>query len=199
MRKVPYRSHGHGCKGIRAALMLLMACSVALTSGIRVLSEGEDVSQVTIETKSRAFFVRAEENVVQEIRQWTGTTEAREQGLEQIKKQLSNRYGNRINIDEFYPAELTSIQGVMSVSMTLREATLSGDIPSIEGLTVDEALIVLGTFGFIGTTRRDFNAMSDQDKYRRLYSGRGPMVVIDGTDPLIPVTIYYKESRGEKH
>jgi hypothetical protein len=197
-KKNTMRGGGRRFAAAGCAALILIASLPAASFYSRAAAADESLSQATIELKGHAFFIRADDRIIGDIEQWAGTEEARGADFGKVKQYLDTQFGGRIKIEEFHSAELVSIKGMTSVAMTVREAVLKGRIPPIEGLLPEEALIVLEAFGFTTILYHDYNTMSDQEQYGKLYSGEGPLAALGGTGPFDTITLFYKESNEDK-
>ncbi|MFA6448161.1 MAG: hypothetical protein WCX65_01725 [bacterium] len=158
------------------------------------------VSSMTIEFKNGAVFVQADAKIMKEIKEWaekSGIHSAADS--KNIIETLSGRYGNRIQIESFVTQQLSAAAGVKEVRMPLRNAILAGRIPPVENLSLDEAMIVLGGFGFTAMTDRYFSSLSNDMKLRKLVETDTALIILDGTGPDDELKMYYREETGEKH
>jgi len=159
-----------------------------------------DISHATIEVKGGAVFVTAEDVTVNEIKQWADTEVNRgESDFAAVAKALSERFGDKITIESFATQEFAAAAGVKEVSLPLRDAILSGKVPPVEGLSLDEAMIVLAAFGFNAVPAIDFNLFTEDRKFSAMLEAETALVVFDGTGPFDEIKVYYKLETEKKH
>jgi hypothetical protein len=163
-------------------------------------ASAKELSSMTIELKGSAVFVLSDAKIIKEIEAWAnGDVIQASADSGQIVKTLSSRFGSDIQIETFVTQELSSAAGTQEIRLPLRDAILSGRIPPVENLSMDDAAIVLATFGFSSVTTREFDALSDDQKLRRLLEADKALIVLEGTGPFSEMSMYYREESTEKH
>ena len=170
--------------------------AAALISGAPAAAEP---AAATIELNDCAVFVRADEAVIKEIKTWAESEEGRAAAdYTELKRILDGRYGDRVRSERFAVEKLSTVAGLRTVRLTVREAALTGRTPPIEGLLPEEAAAVLGMFGFTVAAGREFDALPEQEKIRLLNTSEGALLVLEGTGPSDELIIYYMEQDGER-
>ncbi len=157
-------------------------------------------SGATLEMNNRALFIRAEETIIKEIKAWAEYERARRPlHFEKVKQTISERYGQTVEMEGFSAEEPASVSGVQMVRIGVREAVLTGRIPPVEGLSTEEAMIVLKAFGFIAYDPRVFYSLSEQEKIRLLIESDRPLLVLESTGAFDKIRIYFKQEMGRNN
>ncbi len=178
----------------RAAIYMLLimiafsACASAAESG------------ATLEMDNRALYIRGKETVIKEIKAWAENERARRRlHFEKVKHAISERYGQTVEMEGFSAEEPASVSGVRMSRIGVREAILTGRIPPVEGLSADEAMVVLKTSGFAVYKPHVFYALSEQEKIRLLLGADMPLLVMEDTGPFDEIKIYFKQEMGKNN
>ena len=157
-----------------------------------------DQAHATMELNDRAIVVWGKDELVKEITEWAESGDFSAAGHEEVTRRITERYGDSVRVEDFFKTEFEELSNGQKILIPVREAVVNGRIPPIEGLGLDEAMILLGLFGFSVSTDREFSSMTDAEKITELINSEGPLLVLNGTGPFDGIIIYTRGSEEQK-
>lgn len=163
--------------------------SLVFLLGAFASARGEQ-AHVTIETDGRAVVVWGGEGTIKGIMEWLETGELESIGYEETGSKIIERYGDSVRVEYFSEVGFEELSKGKKNRVPVREAMIRGLLPPIEGLKMDEALMVLGGFGFSAAGDQEFSMMPDAEKIVKLIEASGPLLVLTGTGPFDEIMIY---------
>lgn len=136
---------------------------------------------ITVELPGAALLIMANDAAGADLEAKIEDMKKRAGGAEELEEMIAAEFGDSVKVELFESPAESTITGLVSLTMTMREAQLRGYLPPLEGLEREAAAGVLRKMGFTVVEMAEFGSGKSGEIAEKAYISGGRLVAFEGT------------------